>query len=100
VRLDWSAHAIADRNRIFDYIEQDRPRAAISVDDRIREETTSLVSFPERGRLGRVDGTRELVISGTPYIVVYCVLRENVLILRVLHGAQQWPDKLQFKESE
>ncbi len=86
-----------DRNKIFDYIEQDDPRAAISVDERIKERTEMLVQFPECGRQGRIEGTRELVISRTPYIVAYRILDGTVYILRVLHGAQAWPDDIPYK---
>lgn len=53
-----------------------------------------LHDFPESGRPGRVAGTRELVITETPYVAAYHVSGETVRILRVLHGAQQWPDDL------
>jgi addiction module RelE/StbE family toxin len=53
-----------------------------------------LVQFPEMGRPGRIEGTRELVISRTPYIAAYRILGETVRILRVLHGAQLWPDDM------
>lgn len=92
--LEWSVFALADREAIFDYIEVDSPRAAISVDDRIRISIESLAQFPKIGRVGRIEGTRELVVSGTPYIAAYRVADDTVRILRILHGAQKWPDEL------
>jgi toxin ParE1/3/4 len=50
------------------------------------------------GRPGRIDGTRELVINSTPYIAAYRIEGETVRILRVLHGAQQWPDEMPEEE--
>lgn len=94
MRLEWSVFALEDRDGIFDYIEEDSPRAAVVVDDRIRTQVHQLLQFPETGRPGRVEGTRELVISRTPYIAAYCITGHTVRILRVLHGAQQWPDEL------
>ncbi|MEM5387854.1 type II toxin-antitoxin system RelE/ParE family toxin [Paraburkholderia phymatum] len=94
MRLEWSAYAIEDRDAIFDYIEEDSPHAAVVVDDRIRVQVRQLLQFPETGRPGRIDGTRELVISRTPYIVAYRVAGDTVRILRVLHGAQPWPDEM------
>jgi addiction module RelE/StbE family toxin len=94
VRLEWSAFAIEDRGAIFDYIEEDSPYAAVVVDDRIRVQVRQLLQFTETGRPGRVDGTRELVISRTPYIAAYRITGETVRILRVLHGAQLWPDEM------
>jgi toxin ParE1/3/4 len=80
-----------DRERIFDFIEQDDPRAAIAVDERIATQVLLLMQFPEGGRPGRIEGTRELVIRRTPYIVAYRIERDGVRILRVLHSAQMWP---------
>ena len=84
-----------DRETIFDYIEADSPRAAAMVDDRIEAQIEGLIRNPEMGRMGRTAGTRELVVARTPYIAAYLIDRETVRILRVLHGAQEWPDELQ-----
>jgi toxin ParE1/3/4 len=94
MRLEWSHFAQADRDAIFDYIEADSPQAAITVDGRIREQVDGLRQFPESGRPGRVDGTRELIIHRTPYIAAYRIAGATVLILRVLHGAHQWPEDM------
>ena len=92
--LEWSVLALGDRNAIFDYIEADSPLAAIDIDDRIRETVERMAEFPESGRPGRIRGTRELVISRTPYIAAYQIAGNAIRILRVLHGAQEWPEKL------
>ena len=94
MRLEWSPFALEDRDNIFDYIEQENPRAAITVDYRIRDQVAGLVKFPETGRRGRIEGTRELVINRTSYIAAYRILGDTVPILRVLHGAQLWPDEM------
>ncbi|ACL62913.1 type II toxin-antitoxin system mRNA interferase toxin, RelE/StbE family [Methylobacterium nodulans] len=94
MKLVWSAFALSDRGGIFTHIEADNPAAAIVIDERIVAATRRLRDFPESGRPGRIAGTRELVVTGTPYIAAYQVTGETVRILRVLHGAQQWPDDL------
>jgi toxin ParE1/3/4 len=94
MRLEWSAYAMADRIAIFDYIEADGPQAAIAVDERIREQVETLTRFPQSGRPGRIEGTRELVISRTPYVVAYRISGNTVRILRVLHGSRRWPDDM------
>jgi len=94
VKVEWSALAMEDRDRIFDYIESESPKAAIQVDIRIEEQVDQLAQFPELGRLGRIEDTRELVISQTSYVVPYRVYGNVVRILRVLHCAQQWPEEL------
>jgi toxin ParE1/3/4 len=92
--------AQADRDEIFDYIETDSPKAAIAVDKRIQERVESLARFPELGRTGRVEGTRELVIPRTPYIVAYRISGDIVSILRVLHGARRWPEDMSEEPTE
>ncbi len=92
MKLVWSAFALSDRDGIFTYIEADNPRAAIMVDERIAGAARRLVEFPESGRPGRVAGTRELVIVGTPYVAAYVVTAGSVRMLRVLHGSQIWPE--------
>jgi len=98
MRLEWSVFARADRDAIFGYIEADSPTAAIAVDERIKSQVNKLARLPRSGRLGRVEGTRELVIHRTPYIVAYLIASDAVQILRILHGSQQWPNDV--RESE
>ena len=83
----------ADRNRLeqLTYIAQDNPSAAVRLDEEIERQTDNLSQYPLMGREGRVNGTRELVVGATPFIVVYRIKRKRVEILRLLHGAQQWP---------
>lgn len=83
--------ALEDREAIMDYIAQDNPIAAINVDDEIERQADQLIEHPKLGRAGRVKGTRELVISGTPYIIAYQIDKESIKVIRVIHGAQQWP---------
>lgn len=94
LRVEWSPFAVADREAIFDYIEADNPKAAVILDDRILRHIDQLRQFPESGRPGRIDGTRELVIDRTPYIAAYRIMGNKVRILRVLHGARLWPEEV------
>ena len=64
------------------------------MDDRIRQQIEELIKFPKIGRPGRINGTRELIIQRTPYIAVYRIAGKTLRILRVLHGAQMWPQEL------
>lgn len=91
--IRWLPRAILDRNAQIDYIAERNPRAAIDQGDRIEQQIGQLLDHPEMGRPGRVDGTRELVISGTPFIVVYRLKprAKRVELIRLLHGAQKWP---------
>ena len=94
MRVEWSVFALSDREEIFNYIEAESPQAAAIVDDRIQQQIGRLAKFPEMGRNGRVKETRELVIDHTPYIVAYRITDDAVRVLRVLHGAQLWPDEM------
>jgi toxin ParE1/3/4 len=92
VRIEWAASAFSDRDAIFDYIKADNPASAARVDEVIRAQAQPLMEFPEMGRKGRVGGTRELIVAGLPYILVYHIVDDSVRVLRVLHSAQQLPD--------
>ncbi|OHV86880.1 type II toxin-antitoxin system RelE/ParE family toxin [Mesorhizobium sp. ORS 3428] len=94
MKIVWSAFALSDRDGIFTHIEAENPAAAILIDERIVAATGRLRDFPESGRPGRLAGTRELVIVGTPYVAAYQLAGNAIRILRVLHGAQRWPDDL------
>lgn len=89
--LVWLKRAISDRDAQLDYIAQDNPLAAVSQGDRIDAQVDVLLQHPQLGRPGRKPGTRELVISHTPFIVVYRIKGQRIELLRLLHGAQKWP---------
>lgn len=92
MRVEWSSHAVADLKTISEYIERDRDLSTANrITRNIYDAVQSLTAMPNRGRSGRVEGTRELVIVPMPYIVVYQVSPERVLVLNIVHGAQRWP---------
>ena len=65
MKVHWSPTAVSDLQSIRDYIAQDSPTAAQKVAANIKEATGRLANFPLSGRMGRVPGTRELVLPGT-----------------------------------
>lgn len=88
----FSRLARADLRSIHSYLVERNPDAAVRVIDRIMIGAATLESFPLLGRPGRVEATRELIVRGLPYIVVYSLPDEyHIDIERVLHGAQLWP---------
>ena len=91
MRLRWTYSAAADLQHVADRLYDDNPSSAPEITRRLYTAPERLVLFPQSGRVGRQRGTRELVISGLPYVMVYDVVGETVRILRVLHGAQKWP---------
>jgi toxin ParE1/3/4 len=71
-----------------------QPARRGAIDMRISDRVRLLARLPRSGRRGRVEGTRELVITRTPYIVAYRIIGDTVRILRVLHSSRQWPDDM------
>lgn len=74
------------------YIAQDNPVAAIELDDEFEAKAEQARQRPTLYRAGRVPGTREIVVRPS-YVMVYRWDEELnvVILLRVLHSAQQWP---------
>lgn len=91
LNLEWKATAIADLLAIVDYISDDNPDAAQALKDEIEAKTSRIPDNPQLYRVGRVDGTREMVVRPN-YIVIYVEDAIAVTVLRVLHAAQQWPE--------
>lgn len=92
--IDWLPEAIRNRIHQLDYIADDNPLAAADQDDEIERQVNMLQDHPKMGRPGRIKGTRELVISSTPFVLVYRLKgTQRVEVLRLLHGSQLWPPK-------
>jgi len=88
VQIIWSQNAITQLVSIRDYIADENPSAAFSVAAKILEAGNTLEVFPNRGRPNQMTDIRELVIVGTPYILVYRAKENEVEILTVWHSAQ------------
>jgi addiction module RelE/StbE family toxin len=96
MRLHWTAPALRDLEEILLFVGEGNPNAALALVDGIEEKTATLAILPNAGRLGKIQGTRELPITGTPYIVAYRIKGrpQGIEILAVRHGARRWPDEL------
>jgi toxin ParE1/3/4 len=95
VRLRWTPQARSDLGDIVAYIARDDPDAAERVYNRIFAAATLLVEQPGLGRAGRVEGTRELIVPRTLYMLPYRVrggAKSMVEILSVVHTSRQWPE--------
>ncbi|MCF6110740.1 type II toxin-antitoxin system RelE/ParE family toxin [Mesorhizobium muleiense] len=92
MRIVWTRHYLIELASIGDYVGQRNPRAAARLINDIHSKTARLLSAnPFIGRVGEINGTRELVISGTPYVVAYRVKDTQIEVLFVQHGAREWP---------
>ena len=90
MHVRWTPLAAEDLEQICDYLAQDSPASARRIAQAVVEGVSSLETLPNRGRPGRVAGTRELIFAPLPFVAVYEV-SDEVHVLRILHGAQQWP---------
>ena len=91
MKVTWSDSAEKDLASVLLYIAVDDKAAAFKLVDKLEAAGRRLEEFPMRGRVGRSPGTRELVVSGTNYILIYEIFDDGVEILRAMHGAQDWP---------
>lgn len=93
MRIIWLRRALESQREAIDYVSLENPEAALQQLDEIERQTDLLAEFPEMGRVGRIAGTRELVINKTPFILVYRVQvdLQTIEILRLLHGARKYP---------
>lgn len=91
MELKWTPSALDDLDAAAEFIAQDNPRAATATAGQVLQSVEYLARYPNLGRVGRVRGTRELVVSGTPFVCVYRVRLDIVQVLRVLHHARKWP---------
>jgi toxin ParE1/3/4 len=90
-QLLWSSKASHQLVAAYDFISEQNRSAAAKQLEIILQAVEQLAHFPEMGHNGRVKGTRELVIVGSPYIVAYRLKGATVRILALLHRARRWP---------
>jgi addiction module RelE/StbE family toxin len=91
MRVRWTQTAVDDLTSICDYIEQRNTPAARRIALAIYDNVNGLKQYPRKGRPGRKPDTRELVVTGLPYLIVYRVREDVVEVNRILHAAQKWP---------
>lgn len=92
MRVRWTSLAIGDLSHAHDYVSEGSPAAAARLIGRIEVAVATLARHPHLGRAGRVEGTREFAVAGTPYVVIYCLEDRSLAVLAVVHGARKWPD--------
>ena len=91
--IKWTEQATQQLDQAHDYITLSNNKAvAARITMQIVTAVQQLAAFPMSGKAGRVLGTRELVISNTPFLAVYAINKADIIILAIYHGAQQWPE--------
>jgi len=92
LNLRWTRIAVEDLQSAWDFAATKNEVAAHQLVEHISTAVEQLQRHPTLGRPGRVPGTRELVVVGTPYVVSYRVVHGEIQVLAVLHGARKWPE--------
>ena len=88
MRIRWTPAAASDLQRINDYLKEHRPQYRDPTVRKIYADVQSPKEWPNRGRVGGEEGTRELSSPPLPYIAVYRVKDQSIEVLRIYHGAQ------------
>jgi addiction module RelE/StbE family toxin len=91
LNIRYSRRAVAHLASAYEYIYKDSPNCARQVIERIKTGISMLCIYPESGKKGRKDGTRELVVSKAPFVIVYRVLQGYIEIVAILHTSRQYP---------
>lgn len=92
MRFLWTGQALSDLRALHADIAKDNERTANSMVARIVDRAERQLSrLSESGAPGRIPKTRELAISGTPYVLPYRIVGDTIHILRVFHSARRWP---------
>lgn len=90
MKLRWAPRAIRSLSEAYDYIAFDNPQAAARIVQRLETAAQQLVLFPMMGRQGMRPKTREWVVGGTPFVLVYRVEQDHISIVALLHGSRDW----------
>jgi addiction module RelE/StbE family toxin len=93
-QITWTRLALADLEHARIYIAEQNPYASVAFIERIEQALEALTLYPQMGRMGRCKGTRELVITGTPFIIPYRMKKNTIEILAVIHHAHAWPEDM------
>jgi toxin ParE1/3/4 len=93
MRVNWTTPAREQFMSTYEFIASENRPAAARTADRIWKSAEGLAIHPMAGREGRVAGTRELVVPGTPFLVAYRLERNEAQILAVMHAARKWPEE-------
>ena len=94
MEIQWTTPATEQLVCAYEYVLEENPAAAERILNHIWEAVEILQRHPRAGRKGRVPGTRELVISGPPFIVGYRMEKNHVWIFAVWHEARKWPREI------
>ncbi|HVX60607.1 MAG TPA: type II toxin-antitoxin system RelE/ParE family toxin [Pirellulales bacterium] len=93
MKVSWSKRFAQHLRLEYEFLRSSEPANAALVRDRLIQAAASLAQFPDRGRAWRLAGSRELVVPGLPYVLIYRVKEDEVLIISLFHTSRNWPQK-------
>jgi toxin ParE1/3/4 len=94
VKIRWTRQANADLDSAYEFVAAHNPTAAANLIHRIEQTIGILAQNPAAGRKGRIGGTREFAIAGTPFVIPYRIRGQVIDILALIHGSRKWPKSL------
>ena len=95
MKVIWLKRARNDLNEAIQWLNQRNSVAARKTARLINLQVSQLGAYPQLGRVGLVDGSRELVIQHTRYIAAYQINIQNnsIEVLALMHESMQWPEE-------
>lgn len=93
MKVSWSKRFAQHLRLEYEFLRSRESANAALVRDRLIQAAASLAQFPDRGRAWRIAGSRELVVPGLPYVLIYRVKGDEVLIISLFHTSRNWPQK-------
>jgi toxin ParE1/3/4 len=90
-QIRWTPAAARDLQNVSDYLKENHPQYRLATLRKVYAIIQSLKEWPYRGRIGREEGTRELVFSPLPYIATYRLKDQSIEVLRIYHTVQNRP---------
>jgi plasmid stabilization system protein ParE len=92
MKVRFSRLALAELDAILTYVAEANPTAASQVEARVRRVVDRIAQFPEGApEIPKRPGIRSVPLIRYPYVIHYAVNREEVVVLRILHGARRSP---------
>ena len=92
MRVRYSRGALAELAAILSDLAAENPVAAQQFEKRIRQVTERMARFPHAFQaVGERPGVRRVPLVRYPYLMFYKVVADEVVIVRLVHGARKEP---------
>lgn len=92
MQIKWLPTALENLNNVAQYLNEHNPKAAQAFVREVHDLTLLLKQHPSMGRVGRVFGTRELVLQNFAYLIPYRMKNNCIEILRIFPTRMAQPE--------